>query len=83
MPYDIILVKFRPKDTQILESDFGKPQNWKTFCYIAISNFQDLFLMKFNSKSSSFEKNLSIIISVKVARTAVIFCIVYLICQFR
>ena len=28
--YDVILVKFRPKNPQILESNKEKAQNWKT-----------------------------------------------------
>ena len=36
--YDIILVKYAHKNVQILESDFGKSQNWKSCHYH--SNFK-------------------------------------------
>ena len=52
--YDVILNKLWPKNAQILESDFGKPQNLP-LPYLSSSNFQELFVMKFDSKSNQFE----------------------------
>ena len=38
--YDIIYVKYGPKNAQILEFGSGKPQNWETSRYL--SNFKFL-----------------------------------------
>ena len=38
------------------ENDFGKTQNWEiSYVTLATSNFQELFAMKFELKSSYFE----------------------------
>ena len=38
--YDVIQLKYWQKNLQILEKDFGIPQNWKPFRYL--SNFKFL-----------------------------------------
>ena len=40
--YDIILVKYWPKNSQILESDFGKPQTWETSRYLSNLKFSEV-----------------------------------------
>ena len=42
--YEVFLVKYGLKNAQILESDFGKLQNWETFVILATSIFQGLFV---------------------------------------
>ena len=50
--YDVILVKFWPKNAQISVSDFRNLKIVKLPVTLAPSKFQELFLMKFDSKSS-------------------------------
>ena len=54
-PYDVILVKFWSKTAQISKSDFGNLKTGKLFVTLATSNFRELFVIKFDSKSSCFE----------------------------
>ena len=38
-PFDVILVKLWQKNAQTSDSDFGKPQNYETFCNLGIFKF--------------------------------------------
>ena len=49
---DDISVNMRKKNAQISESDFGKPQNWKTSPYHSNIKFQGLFVNKFKFDSN-------------------------------
>ena len=52
MSYDVIQVKYWPKNAQILENDFGKFKTGES------SNFQEIFLNKFDTKFRYFEEKI-------------------------
>ena len=56
MSYEVIAVKDWPKNVQIMDSEFGKPQNWDTFPWLSNFRFSENILNKFNSKSSWFKE---------------------------
>ena len=42
--YDVIQVKYWPKNAQISESDIDKPQNWKNSLYLGNLQFLGVIL---------------------------------------
>ena len=53
--YDFTEIKFWQKNAQILESDFGKSQNWKISVTLGTWNFQKLLYLWWNSIPSRID----------------------------